>query len=112
MSYYNEQLILDKTYREPYYNLANIYNALGFSSFAEIIMLEGLKNSFQHYDWTERSICWHEGPYDVLSIAYFNLNKIDLGIENAVKALQFNPMDDRIQKNYLALLNKKSQSSN
>ena len=46
MSYYNEQLILDKTYREPYYNLANIYNALGFSSFAEIIMLEGLKNSF------------------------------------------------------------------
>ena len=111
MSYYNEQLILNKTYREPYYNLANIYNALGFSSFAETIMLEGLKNSFQHYDWTERSVCWREGPYDILSIAYFNLNKIDLGIENAVKALQFNPMDDRIQKNYLALLNKKSQSS-
>ena len=111
LQYYNQQLFLNKTYREPYYNIANIYNALGFYEFAKTIMLEGLKNSQQHYDWTERSVCWREGPYDILSISYFNLNEPDLGIENAVKALQFSPMDSRIQKNYLALLDKKSQSS-
>lgn len=110
--YYNEQLFIDNTYREPYYNLANIYNTKGQFDFAFTIMKKGLENSHQHYDWTERSVCWHEGPFDVLSIACYNLDKIDLGIEYVVKALQLSPMDDRIQKNYLALLNKKSQSSN
>lgn len=111
MRYYNKQLIINKTYREPYYNLANIYNMLGFYSIAEKFMVEGLQNSVRHYDWTERSVCWREGPYDILSICYYNLDKLDLGIENAVRALQFSPSNTRIQKNYLALLDKKSQSS-
>ena len=109
--YYNQQLIVNKTYREPYYNLANIYNSLELYPIALTIMQEGLKNSYQHFDWTERSVCWREGPYDIMAISCYYLDKIDLGIENAVRALQFNPLNQRIQKNYLALLDKKSQSS-
>ena len=109
--YYNQQLIVNKTYREPHYNLANIYNSLELYPIALTIMQEGLKNSYQHFDWTERSVCWREGPYDIMAISCYYLDKIDLGIENAVRALQFNPLNQRIQKNYLALLDKKSQSS-
>ena len=36
------------------------------------------------------------------------MDETDKGIENAVRALQLNPFDTRIQKNYLALLDKKS----
>lgn len=109
--YYNKQLFIDKTYREPYYNLANIYNQQGLYEIALTLMQEGLKNGIQHFDWTERSVCWREGPYDIISIASYFLGKTDLGIENAIRALQFAPMDKRIQKNYLALLDQKSQSS-
>lgn len=109
--YYNKQLFIDKTYREPYYNLANIYNQQGLYEIALTLMQEGLKNGIQHFDWTERSVCWREGPYDIISIASYFLGKTDLGIENAIRALQFAPMDKRIQQNYLALLDQKSQSS-
>ena len=109
--YYNKQLFKNKTYREPYYNLANIYNSQGQYEIAQTIMEQGLKNGVQHFDWTERSVCWREGPYDIISIACYFLGKTDLGIENAIRALQFAPMNDRIQKNYLALIEQKSQSS-
>lgn len=109
--YYNEQIIVDKTYREPYMNLAEIYNRLGLYKIAETYVLEGLRNSYRHYDWTERATCWNEKPYDILSVCYYYMNEIDKGLKNAVIALSHSPLDTRIQKNYLALLNKKSDLS-
>lgn len=110
IKYYNQQLILDYTYREPYYNLATIYNDLGLYNIALAFMEEGLAKSHQHFDWTERAVVWREGPYDTIAISCFYLNDIEKGLKNALKALQLAPLDERIQKNYLALL-EKSQSS-
>lgn len=108
IKYYSKQIIIDPTYREPYMNLAEIYNRLGLYSIAEQFVLEGLRKSYRHYDWAERASCWEEKPYDILSVCYYYMEEIDKGIENAVKALQYLPFDTRIQKNYLALLDKKS----
>ena len=107
MMYYNKQLLVDKTYREPYFNLAELYSTTGFYKIAISFIEEGFKNSYQHFDWTERSKAWSYQPYDILSICYYFLDQTDLGIENAVRALKLCPFDTRIQKNYLALLDKK-----
>ena len=69
----------------------------------------GLKNTFQHFDWTERDSAWNAQPYDILSVSYYNLGKIDECIENSLKALQLDPLNDRIQKNYLAFLDAKKR---
>jgi tetratricopeptide (TPR) repeat protein len=88
--------VVDKTYREPYMNLAEIYNRLGLYTIAESFVLEGLRNSYRHYDWSERAIYWAEKPYDILSVSYYYMDRTDEGIENAVHALQINPFDTRI----------------
>lgn len=109
--YYNQQIILDNTYREPYLNLAEIYNKLGLYRLGLSYVETALEKGVQHYDWTERPEHWAEKPYDLMSVSYYYLNEIDKGIENAIRALQLNPSNDRIQKNYLALLNKRSSNS-
>lgn len=106
---YNKQLFKDKTYREPYLSLAEIYNYHGYYELAELLVRMALKNAFQHFDWTERDSAWNAQPYDILSVSYYNLGKIDECIENSLKALQLDPLNDRIQKNYLAFLEKKRQ---
>lgn len=104
---YQEQILIDKTYREPYLWLADIYNSLGLYASAVGLVYDSFRNAHQHFDWAERASAWNEKPYDILSVSYYYLNEIDLGIQNATKALSYCPNDERIQKNYQALLNKK-----
>lgn len=107
--YYSQQIIIDSSYREPYLNLAEIYNHMGLYSVAISMAESCLTRTYRHYDWTERSSTWREKLYDILSLSYYFTGEIDKGIENAIKALQLAPMDNRIQMNYLALLSKKSE---
>lgn len=102
--YYNRQIEKDPTYREPYFNLADIYNRLRLYETAITFVKAGIERSFRHYDWTERSICWNGMADDLLSVSYYYLNLPREGLSHAIKALQFDPMNERIQKNYLALL--------
>ena len=45
-------------------------------------------------------------PYDLLSIATFNLNKYDDSLKYIKKALELNPNDERLQKNLEIILSK------
>lgn len=104
---YNSQLLADATYREPYLNIAEIYNELGLYKTSLGFVEDALTKTHQHFNWAERSEAWNEQPYDILSVAYYYLDEVDKGIENALRALQANPTSQRIQKNYLALIDKK-----
>lgn len=62
--------------------------------------------TYQHYDQSERSSVWNEKPWDIKSIAYMNMGKYDKALEAVIRALQTCPLDKRLQKNYLAILDK------
>lgn len=110
--YYMQQIVDNPTYREPYINIAEIYTRMGLNDSAIAIINEGIARARQHFDWSERQTHWAEKPYDILSVAYYNLGDLDNGIYYAIKALQYSPLDSRIQKNYLAMMNdKKSNKS-
>ena len=109
--YYMKQIVKDSSYREPYINIAEIYCSLGLYKIAEQFIIQGLTQTHKHYDWTERAAEWNEKPYDLLSIIYLNTNEYQKGLENALKALQIVPMDERIQRNYLILLQKLNEQS-
>lgn len=104
IQYYSQQIIYDDTYREPYLNLAEIYNNLKLYRISLSYSQTALEKSIQHYDWTERPNHWKEKPYDLMSVSYFYLNNKQEAIRNAEKALSLNPADKRIQNNYLTML--------
>lgn len=104
---YTSQILENNTYREPYIELAETYNLMGMYNTAVGYVEDAMKRTFQHFDWTEREQVWNAKPYDVLSIAYYYLEEYDKGLEAALKALQMDPLNTRIQKTYLALLEKK-----
>ena len=109
---YSSQIVEDSTYREPYIELADLYNQLGLYHISLGYSEEALTRSYQHFDWTEREATWNEKPCDVLSVTYFRLGELDLALENVVRAMQLNPKDQRIQRNYLAILEKKREQAN
>lgn len=109
IQYYTKQILEDKTHREPYCCLAEIYNALGMYSTAIGYIEDALQYSYRHYDWSERESVWNEKVYDILSVSYYYLDRIDAGLINAIKAMKLAPNNERIRKNYEALLKKKSE---
>ena len=106
IEYYTKAIICDKTYRDAYLCIAEIYNEFGLYESAKAMIKDAIKNTYQQFDWAERATTWAEKPYDILSVAEYYLNNINDGIIYAEKALEFSPNDERIQKNYQALLNK------
>lgn len=112
LSCYSTQIITNSSYREPYFGMAEIYNQLGMYSAAVGMVEDALNKTYRHYDWSEKSETWNEQMYDILSVSYYYLDRVDEGIENALRALTISPNNTRIQKNYLALIDKKRLSEN
>lgn len=101
---YEKAIEIEPTYREPYLNLAKLYidnnkyeQAIGY-------IKQGLKDSYRHYTWLERSRSWLDEPYDLLSLAYYyNGNKKE-SLIYAVKAYSMNRSDERLKNNVEEIL--------
>lgn len=100
----------DKTYRDPYYLMAEIFNAQGFCSMAIGAVEEGDKQGSQHFDWVEDGNTYTERRDDILSMSYYGLGDIDKAIDHCDKALTHVPDDVRLLKNNVAFLKYKIQN--
>ena len=96
---YEHILLEDKTYREPYLKLANIYLNSGFYDVAIGYVYSGLRNSTQKYNWVEQSPTWTYLADDTLSLAYFNIGEYEKAVQHCQRALQYVPNDERIRNN-------------
>lgn len=102
-----EMLQNDKTYREPYFLIAEIYNALGMYELAVATTETGLKVAKRNYTWVERANTWTYWADDILSFAYSKLADFDKAIDHIKVCLAHSPNDERLLKNYICLLENK-----
>ena len=65
---------------------------------------EGLKKSFRHYTWLERDTSWSYEPWDLLCLACFYGGYKKDSIAYALKALMFEPNNERLRGNLEACL--------
>lgn len=107
MWYCQEFIKEDKTYREPYFLMAEMYNIMKMYTLAEACCKAGFEYGVQKYNWVERGNTWLGWGYDLLSVAQIQLGKLDEAEENIKIAIKHEPNDIRIIKNYTALLEMK-----
>ena len=96
---YIKAISIDKSYREPYLDLAKVYIAQGSYSIAEGYLQEALRVSYRHFSWLERDISWSYEPYDLLCLATYYQGKKKESIVYAAKALSFEPDNQRLKDN-------------
>jgi tetratricopeptide (TPR) repeat protein len=99
--YYTKALNREALYREPYFKIAEICLSAGCYQLAIGYVKECLNkvpNRIGH--WSEEESSWAEKPYDILSVAYYNLGDLKQAKLNVNKAYKLNPNDERIRKNY------------
>lgn len=107
--YYQQWMDLDETRYEPYIQMADVYVTLKKYEIALGYIREGLKKGEVKEDWVERAECHMNKPYDLACVCYYYLGKIDKAIECCIKALQYEPYDETLRNNYIALLEEKEQ---
>ena len=93
---YQQALLIEPTYREPYLNLANLLNNLQYYHWSIGIIQECLSKTYRHYTWLERDTSWTYEPYDLLGIAYYYIGDYNNSFINAHKALQYDTTDERL----------------
>jgi tetratricopeptide (TPR) repeat protein len=96
---YQKAILTDKTYREPYVNMAKVLNELHYYQQAIGVVKECINTSYRHYDWLERGECWAGALYDILSISYYYVGDYENSLANIYKALYYNPKDERLLSN-------------
>lgn len=96
---YQQAILIDNTYREPYVNLAIIFNELGYYYQSIGTIKECLAKTYRHYTWLERDTSWTCDPYDILAIAYYYIKEYDNSLANIYKALHYCPEDERLLYN-------------
>jgi len=107
IEYYNLFIQEDKTYREPYFCIGEIYNQRGMYAMAKAIVELGIKESYQHFDWVERKDNWLYKAYDILSVSEYYLGDLDKAVAYGSVSARHNPNDLRILKNYIVFLEDK-----
>lgn len=104
ITWFNKFMKMCPTYREPYFCIAQAYNAMGLYAAAEAMTLAGLKYSTRKYTWIERRDNWIAKADDILAVSYYHLGNLDEAIKHAAIAAEHNPNDLRIIKNYNQML--------
>lgn len=96
--------------REPYFDMAclqyDIKNWYGVVYFINKVL--SIKQN--QYIYTNDPNAWNEKPYDLLSIAYWNLNKYKESMEAITIACKYNSQNERLNKNK-KIIEKKYKSS-
>ena len=95
-----DKAILEAPYlREPYIERAILeYNQKNWAT--TIYYIENaLKIKSHTKSYINEPFCWDNTPYDLLSIAYFNLGKFKKSLKSLELALNISPNDERLIKN-------------
>ena len=106
MWYCQEFIKEDYTYREPYFLMGEMYNLMKMYTLAESSVKAGFEYGKQHFDWVERGNTWLGWGNDLLGVAQFNLGKYKEAKKEMKIALEHEPNDIRLIKNYNACLEK------
>lgn len=101
---YNTAIDIDPTYIEPYLDCAKVLIDMKKYELAITILKEGLKKSYRHYTWLERDTSWSYEPWDLLCLATFYGGYKKDSIAYAIKALTFEPNNERLKSNLEACL--------
>lgn len=116
--YCQEFIKEDKTYREPYLIMAEVYCEMNMPTLAEGCIEMAKKYSYQHYSWVERSTTWTNLLEDVESICQFKLGNYEEAYNLGHEALRHTPNDERLLYNvnefayfYIKELEKKVKDS-
>lgn len=104
--YCQEFIKKDPTYRDPYFLLAEMYNLMQMYTLAEAIVKTGFEYGKQHFDWVERGNTWLGWGNDLYGVALFNVGKYELARDEMKKALNHEPNNIRLLKNYINCLEK------
>lgn len=96
---YQQAILIDNTYREPYINLAVVFNELGYYYQAIGIIKDCLSKTYRHYTWLERGGSWTYEVYDALAVSYYWVEEYDKSLANIYKALKYCPNDERLLYN-------------
>lgn len=106
IKYYLKSIESNRTYREPYLYIAEIFNEKQMYSLAIHFIEEAFDNSVRHYNWLERDSTWREKPYDILCIAYYYLNDYNRAYSCALTAYEFNKTNNRLYDNLMLCKNR------
>ncbi len=92
--------ILEAPYlRDPYLEKALLeYHEENWEE-VKNLCLQALTIQTHQKTYINEIFSWNSTVYDLLSIAYFHLNELDLAIENVKKALEMEKDNERLQKN-------------
>ena len=70
----------------------------------EKLVLKALEIPINEKTYINEVFTFNETPYDLLSLAYYNKKDKEKALENIIKALEINPNDERLLKNYEYIL--------
>lgn len=101
---YKKAIEINKYYREPYMNLAEVYLSLKQWQDAIDIIKQGLRDSVRQYTWLERDISWTYQPYDLLCLAYYYNGEKLKALGCAYKAAAVEPSEQRLVDNIKSTL--------
>ena len=68
------------------------------------LVLKALEIPINGKTYINEVFTFNESPYDLLSIAYYNKKDKENALQNVKKALEINPNDERLKKNYKYIL--------
>lgn len=112
--YYKKAIHTDKTYRDAYLNLADLYNMTKQFGFAISTLDDAVRDSRRHYSWLERDTTWSYRIWDLYSIAKFYHNKHNDRLDSlayAYKAYCLNKNNERLKKNLELIENQITEDS-
>ena len=89
--------------RDPYVESALLYYQLNDWSNVIKYCNDALKIEKHAKSYINETFSWDYTIYDLLSIAYFNLEKYDLSLENIIKAVEMSPNDERLKNNKILI---------
>lgn len=89
--------------RDPYVESALLYYQLNDWNNVIKYCNDALKIEKHAKSYINETFSWDYTIYDLLSIAYFNLEKYDLSLENIIKAVEMSPNDERLKNNKILI---------
>ena len=104
LSYCQDFIYLDSSYRDPYFLMAEAYYSLTLYTLAEATAKAGFEYGAKHNDWVETANSWLGWGFEILGKTQGQLNKIDESINNLKIALQYEPNDINLLKQYIYCL--------
>ena len=104
VKYFNKWIEVDRTYREPYFCLADIYNNQELYPLAIGLVTTGLIVGQRHYDWVERKDNWIAKGEELLCYSYLGLKDYSNAIVHGKLALTHDPNNVTLLQKYTMAL--------